>query len=170
MSKRIYVVAGNYDQFKAYRNKKFKEWSDYWAKTSPDMTPAVKFPDYVYVQHIDQLMGLSDIDGFFIGTYKDREDYEAIKQQIEIIKYKKENNYQVYINGVIQYNNYTIHESKYDADGFTNVILSFTQALPAGLHLELINPDGILQFRKTVHQFTSYTFQFSPAKYPEEIK
>ena len=130
------------------------------------MTPAVKFPDYVYVQHVDQLIGLSDIDGFFIGTYKDREDYEAIKQQIEIIKSKKENNYQVYIDGVIQYNNYTIHESKYDADGFTNVILSFTQALPAGLHLELINPDGIVQSHTTFLQFKNYTFQFLPAKHP----
>lgn len=166
MSNRIYIVAGNYDQFKAYRNKKFKEWSDYWAKTLPDMTPAVKFPDYVYVQHIDQLIGLSDIDGFFIGTYKDREDYEAIKQQIEIIKSKKVNSYQVYINGVIQYNNYTIKESKHPPDDITNVLLSFTQALPAGSELELVNPDGIVQSRRTFDQFKNYTFQFSPAKHP----
>ena len=66
-----YVVAGNYDEYKAYVKRK----------------PRIEFY-YKYVVDVETLRGLSEIDGFYYGTYKDRSDIDDIIVQIAIIKSK----------------------------------------------------------------------------------
>lgn len=48
--------------------------------------------DFVYVSHVNILRGLPDIEGYFIGTYKQRPDIAEIQQQIHIIKSIKSKN------------------------------------------------------------------------------
>lgn len=64
-----YVVAGNHSQFVNYVNKNSKDGVF-----------------YTYVYGPDQLRGLSEISGVFIGTFEDREDIEEIRLQIKLIK------------------------------------------------------------------------------------
>ena len=67
-----YVVAGNYDEYKAYVKRK----------------PRIEFY-YKYVSSIDTLRGLSEIDGFYYGSYESRSDINEIKTAINIIKARK---------------------------------------------------------------------------------
>lgn len=64
-----YVVAGNFEQYRYHIEKK---------GYSPN--------EYRYVSHPDILRGLSEIEGFYIGTYLERPDIEEIKQNIAMIK------------------------------------------------------------------------------------
>jgi hypothetical protein len=68
----IYIVAGNY-----------KEYTDYVYKNQ------YKDERYTYVQDVDYIRGLNEIKGFYIGTYYNRPDIEAIKEYISIIKSTK---------------------------------------------------------------------------------
>jgi hypothetical protein len=60
MEKPFYVVAGNYDQFRAYLMKQ---------------NPRVNCR---YVSEVDVLRGQSDIRGIFIGTWYKRSDITSI--------------------------------------------------------------------------------------------
>ena len=81
-----YIVAGNIGQFRAYQNRKLREYKDYWNNLG--VTPNVSFPDYKYVESVEKLRGLNSIRGFYIGTYKDRLDWKYIEEMIQIIKAK----------------------------------------------------------------------------------
>jgi hypothetical protein len=70
---KIYIVAGNYAEFKSYVSKK-----------EPHTV------EYVYVSSPYTILGLTDIKGFYIGTYNRRDDIEKIKNLIYIIKCKNE--------------------------------------------------------------------------------
>jgi len=74
---RFYIVAGNYEEFKAYV-----------VKNGPidDIITSGVTGRYVYVANRNIIMGLSEIKGFYIGTWRKREDIDAIKQQIDHIK------------------------------------------------------------------------------------
>jgi len=79
----IYIVAGNYAEFEQYLLKKKEEYR----RRKPEIRQNAKpFPLYAYVKNIEYLMGLSDIKGYYIGTWKQRRDIESIKQQIHLIK------------------------------------------------------------------------------------
>lgn len=67
----FYVVAGNYNEFLEY--SKSKKDNNF----------------YSYVRSREDLLGLNDIKGFFIGSYKQRKDIEEIKNKISEIKAKK---------------------------------------------------------------------------------
>ena len=67
-----YVVAGNYVQFLDYTKKKLKD----------DVF-------YIYVTGPDQLRGLSEISGVFIGSFEERKDIEEIRLQIKLIQGRK---------------------------------------------------------------------------------
>ena len=71
--KKIYVVCGTHEQYTNYCWKKQHEGST--AK-------------YIYVNSVDILRGLSEIEGVYIGTWRYRPDIEEIKQQISIIKFR----------------------------------------------------------------------------------
>ena len=70
MIKKKYIVSGTYEEYNEFVYKRRNE-----NNTS-----------YVYVQHATQLTGLSNIEGFYIGTYFKRPDIEEIKQRIAISK------------------------------------------------------------------------------------
>jgi hypothetical protein len=70
MIKKKYIVSGTYEEYNEFVYKRRNE-----NNTS-----------YVYVQHATQLVGLSNIEGFYIGTYFKRPDIEEIKQRIAISK------------------------------------------------------------------------------------
>jgi hypothetical protein len=70
MIKKKYIVSGTYE-----------EYNEFVYKRRNDNTTS-----YVYVQHATQLMGLSNIEGFYIGTYFKRPDIEEIKERIAIAK------------------------------------------------------------------------------------
>ena len=70
MIKKKYIVSGTYEEYNEFVYKRRNE-----VNTS-----------YVYVQHATQLTGLSNIEGFYIGTYFKRPDIEEIKQRIAIAK------------------------------------------------------------------------------------
>jgi hypothetical protein len=130
----IYIVAGNYEQFRAYRAKKFAEWDK-----------QDKFPDYHYVNDVSHLKGLNKIQGFFIGTYDKRKDIQEIQNEINIIKNRTKNiksrMFLVNLNGVLL--NPFDYDIKVNYDG-TEVSLSFHQALPADSTVVITRVDGMM--------------------------
>lgn len=170
MTDRVYIVAGNYEEFRQYKNNKFKEYESYWLKkTHPSVTPAENFTNYVFVQHIGQLRGLDEIKGFYIGTYDKRDDIDEIKQEISFIKTRQASFYRVYLNGVVvPLKDYSISETFGILDEIgkktTHVVLSFFQAPPAGSHLVIENKDGIVISRNVPDNpnsiFDSFSYEF----------
>jgi hypothetical protein len=45
--------------------------------------------DFVYVSGAEMLKGMTTIRGFYIGTYREREDWPQIRDLIAIIKVKE---------------------------------------------------------------------------------
>ena len=70
MIKKKYIVSGTYEEYNEFVYKRRNE-----VNTS-----------YVYVQHATQLTGLTNIEGFYIGTYFKRPDIEEIKERIALSK------------------------------------------------------------------------------------
>lgn len=61
---RKYVIAGNYQQYKQWLNE---------TNRSPN--------EFVYVDGVQNLIGLQEVHGYFIGTWNERKDI------VEVIKY-----------------------------------------------------------------------------------
>ena len=79
--KNIFIVAGNLEEFKAYVDKKQDEW------TKCTKFPHYEFAEYVYVESAwQQLEGLTEVEGYYIGSYKNRDDLDEIKWTISRIK------------------------------------------------------------------------------------
>lgn len=66
-----YVIAGNYKEYKYFIDKK---------KFNPE--------EYVYVNDADSLRGLHDIHGYYVGTWRSRQDIDSIKLNIEMANIK----------------------------------------------------------------------------------
>ena len=77
--RKIFIVAGNIAEFEAYRSKKLHEWTEYSNILDP-------FPDYVCVHNAWQLKGLNEIEGYYIGSYKNRPDLDEVTWVIKAIK------------------------------------------------------------------------------------
>ena len=73
--KRIHIVAGTYNEFKNYVITKVRTHDN-----------SSEFPHYIYVHSADVFRGLSSLDGFFVGTWRERKDISEIKLAIKIIK------------------------------------------------------------------------------------
>jgi len=71
---KLFVVAGNYQEFQDFVIRKRMKGFSY---------------DFVYVSKPEMLRGLTTIRGFYIGTYRDREDWPQIRDMIAIIKVKE---------------------------------------------------------------------------------
>jgi len=70
MIKKKYIVSGTYEEYNEFVYKRRNE-----VNTS-----------YVYVQHATQLTGLSNIEGYYIGTYFKRPDIDDIRERIALSK------------------------------------------------------------------------------------
>lgn len=82
---KYYVIAGNVFEFDRFIKKKSAEmWNE--GNTS------VSLSDFVYVSGVDTLNGLSEIQGFYVGTWKNRSDVMEIQLQVHIIKEKMKQN------------------------------------------------------------------------------
>jgi hypothetical protein len=68
----IYIVAGNHEEFVNYVLKKNRQM--------------VYKQNYIYVKNRYDLMGLSDIKGYYIGTAFQRKDITQIKEAIAYVK------------------------------------------------------------------------------------
>lgn len=78
---KYHVIAGNFAEFNSFIRKKSTEmWKE--GNTSISMS------NFVYVSSVDTLRGLSEIQGFYVGTWKDREDIDEIQMKVKIIKEK----------------------------------------------------------------------------------
>lgn len=92
--KKIFIVAGTVEEFVEYNRKKSVEWLQNTTDTELNY-----FTQYQYVSNVNQLRGIEDITGYFIGSYASRPDIEEIKLVIAMLKnrvmYKIENNLQV---------------------------------------------------------------------------
>lgn len=71
---KLFVVAGNYQEFQDFVIRKRMKGFSY---------------DFVYVSNRDMIRGLDTIRGFYIGTYREREDWSEIRDAIAIIKAKE---------------------------------------------------------------------------------
>jgi hypothetical protein len=79
MIEKKYIVSGTYEEYNEFVYKRRNE-----VNTS-----------YVYVQHATQLTGLSNVEGFYIGTYFKRPDIDDIKERISISKRIKANDIEI---------------------------------------------------------------------------
>ena len=71
---KLFVIAGNYEEFQDFVIKKRMKGFSY---------------DFVYIANADELRGMSTIRGFYIGTYRQREDWVQIRDAIAMIKVKE---------------------------------------------------------------------------------
>ena len=71
----IWIVAGNRQEFDAYILRHHGQ-----RKSRTTLT------EYKFVFSTDQLRGLDNINGFYIGSYKSRPDINEIKNAIDVIK------------------------------------------------------------------------------------
>lgn len=77
MNEKIFVIAGNQDQFKNYRNRKIVELSAS-GKT-------ITLSNFVYVSGPEVFRGWNEVHGVFVGTFRDRPDIREIVRQIRIV-------------------------------------------------------------------------------------
>ena len=83
----IYIVAGNHTEFEQYVLKKKEEYR----RRKPEMREESKpIPYYHYVKNRYDLMGLTEVKGYYIGTAFKRKDIKQIKQAIEYVKERAE--------------------------------------------------------------------------------
>jgi hypothetical protein len=71
---KLFVVAGNYQEFQDFVIRKRMKGFSY---------------DFVYVSSPEMLNGMTTIRGFYIGTYRNRQDWPEIRDKIAIIKVKE---------------------------------------------------------------------------------
>jgi hypothetical protein len=71
---KLFVVAGTWAEFQDFVIKKRMKGFSY---------------DFVYVHNCNTIRGLNTIRGFYIGTYRQREDWVEIRDAIAIIKAKE---------------------------------------------------------------------------------
>lgn len=144
----IYIVAGNIAEFKYITNKK---WVEYNAKWSTGGIPHEMYPNYRYVTNVNTIRGISEIKGFYYGSYNRRTDIEEIRLTIAGIKArtnltKEKSDLIVYLDGMVLQENRDYHIVK----GTYDSILGFTQAPPAGSNLEVIQwKTGMVQVLPT---------------------
>jgi hypothetical protein len=80
MIKKKFIVSGNYDEYLEYLH----------IKSRTDINNMNV--EYIYVNSAKDLVGVIDIEGFYIGTYYKRSDIEDIKERIAIAKHMRNTN------------------------------------------------------------------------------
>lgn len=72
MSELIHYVAGSFAEYNEYRKRKSKA--------------GVDVSNWRYVSKVTDLRGLTEVKGFYIGSFEERDDIEEIRIIIEQIK------------------------------------------------------------------------------------
>lgn len=86
MVEKKYIIAGTYSEFENFVNKK---------RMSGDQT------QYIFVEKPEQLYGLVDIKGYYVGSYRQLPEIESIMDRIETSKRSVSTN--VYVSGGYDY-------------------------------------------------------------------
>lgn len=76
MNDKYYVIAGTYDQYNAFIRKKAQEM---WDKGSN-----VSLSHFIYVDGSQTLKGISNPNGFFVGTWYNRPEMPDIFMQLAL--------------------------------------------------------------------------------------
>lgn len=77
MNDKIYIVAGHVSEYTYWVKKNIVRY--YIKNTSMSLS------NFVYVSGPEVFRGLSEVHGYFVGSYKNRGDLGKIKSMIEII-------------------------------------------------------------------------------------
>ena len=77
MNDRIFIVAGNHQQYKEWVRKNIDRF--YANNTS------ISLSNFVYVSGPEIFRGYNEVHGYYIGSYKNRPDIEQIRESIHII-------------------------------------------------------------------------------------
>jgi hypothetical protein len=75
-SDRVYVVAGNHQEFKAFVDRKLKQTYD--ECQSKGTLFMLTMSHFQYVHSADTFRGVINPTGYFIGTWKKRKDLKSI--------------------------------------------------------------------------------------------
>jgi hypothetical protein len=77
MNEKIFIIAGNYNEYKDWVQKNMARlYSE---------NNSISLSNFVYVDSIDRLRGRKEVHGFFIGSFENREDFKKIKAYIEVV-------------------------------------------------------------------------------------
>ena len=79
----IWIVAGNRAEFDAYVSRKINQKIQL---LSPEQLRSPILDEYKFVYSTKQFLGLADIKGFYIGSYKSRPDIDEIILAIQMRK------------------------------------------------------------------------------------
>lgn len=77
MNDRIFIVAGHVSEYTHWVKKNFDR---FYAKNK-----SMSLSNFVYVSGPEMLRGYSEVHGYFVGSYKNRQDIEHIKMMIKMI-------------------------------------------------------------------------------------
>ncbi len=77
MNDRIFVIAGNSNEYNIFTRKKCDEL--YRANNT-----SISLSNFVYVSDVITLKGYRDPHGYFIGSWRERKDIEDILEQLLI--------------------------------------------------------------------------------------
>ncbi len=79
MNEKIFIVAGNYQQYKDWVKRNIDRL--YQA----DPSRSISLSNFVYVSAADTFRGQRKVHGYFVGTFRDRPDINEIVWQIRYI-------------------------------------------------------------------------------------
>lgn len=79
MNEKIFIVAGNYQQYKDWVKRNIDRL--YQA----DPSRSISLSNFVYVSAPDAFRGQRKVHGYFVGTFRDRPDINEIVWQIRYI-------------------------------------------------------------------------------------
>ena len=71
MNEKYYVIAGNHKEFSEFMNWKITEL---WNKDQVFLS----FSNFVYLEKVEQLQGLVNPHGWFVGTWKKRPNIQSL--------------------------------------------------------------------------------------------
>jgi hypothetical protein len=79
MNQKIFIVAGNYQQYKDWVKRNIDRL--YQA----DPSKSISMSNFVYVNVVDTFCGHREVHGYFVGTFRDRPDIKDIVMRIRYI-------------------------------------------------------------------------------------
>lgn len=77
MSDKYFVIAGNRSEYMDFVHKKVNELIH---------STTISFSDFVYVDSSDNLRGIMDPKGWFVGSWREKKDINQIIMQLALAK------------------------------------------------------------------------------------
>jgi len=77
MNEKIFIVAGNYEQYKQWVKNNIDR---YYAKNT-----SISLSNFVFVSGPEIFRGYNEVHGYYVGSYEKRKDIEQIREMIRIV-------------------------------------------------------------------------------------